>query len=598
MHVPRTFKLNLALTSLGFVTLSASRLAAPVLKKHQRSTMEGVGLALIGVGEAAKLVRNEKESQRAAERAKTTDRALNRILARIESQPRVTKASRRRAAKPRKLEEHRVAAILDEFSYHSFALECQLIPITPGNWRERFEQEQPDLFFCESAWSGSDPIARPWRGKIYASENFSHENRSALLDILQYCKREGIPTVFWNKEDPSHFDDRAHNFVATATHFDHIFTTDAACVPRYQQEYGHPSVHVLQFAAQPKLFNPIEITRRSDDAVFAGGWYDNHVERSKDMVTIFDAVIASGHNLKIYDRYANFADDTTHIFPRRYQPYINPPVPGDQVAKVYKESTLGITLNTETESETMFARRIFELMACNTFVISNYSRGVDQLFGDTVLFLDQHPEDLRVLSTLRIDDARHRNLKTVLRDHTYRHRFEQIARVAGLEFAPTEPAVAATAVVTDPAQSEAAFTYLRQLSGPYVVAKILLVGPTVEPFDYGLLLRDYNQDGVQVIRFAEDAPRRGEVLSATEVDHFLVFPAATLPDPLNLEDTLEDLLLHAQYAPGAITMAHSQQPFTFVTQSLKDTVLIPAVAAEPTLGAVIANLPFEQLLIA
>ena len=598
MHAPRFFQFNLGLTSLGFATLSASRIIGPNLAKRHQSTLEGVGIALIGAGEAVRLVRGEREFQRAAERAKTNERALNRLAAKIETVPRITRADRRKAARTTKLKDVKVAAILDEFSFNSFAPECKLLALTPENWRYLFDHEAPDLFFCESAWAGHDPQARPWRGKIYASENFAQENRAELLEILEYCKRAGVPTVFWNKEDPSHFDDRAHNFVDTAIKFDHIFTTDAGCVPRYKEEYGHRSVHVLQFAAQPKLFNPIEVTQRSNDAVFAGGWYENHIQRSKDMEQIFDAVLRSGRGLKIYDRYFNFEDDDTHVYPESYAPFIHPPVPGDQMASVYKESNIGININTETQSETMFARRVFELMACNTFVVSNYSKGVDALLGDTVLFLDREPNGLESWSQKRIDASREHNLHTVLREHTYAKRFEEIARVAGLDFAPSTPAIAATALVTDKADTEHAFAALRSLSAPNITAKVLLVGPSVEPFDYGLLLRDFNRDGVQVIRLANDAPRGGEVLRATDADYFYAFKADECPSSVEAEGAIAALLLHAQYSPCAVAFAQQpQQRYSVVSEQLRHAALIPAVNAEHTLSEMLNSQPVDQLLI-
>ncbi len=40
----------------------------------------------------------------------------------------------------------------------------------------------------------------------------------------------------------------------------------------------------------------------------------------------------------------------------------------------------------------MFARRVFELMASNTLVVSNYSKGVRLLFGELVIASDAKAE--------------------------------------------------------------------------------------------------------------------------------------------------------------------------------------------------------------
>ena len=65
----------------------------------------------------------------------------------------------------------------------------------------------------------------------------------------------GCPSVFWNKEDPVHFD----RFVATASLCDHVFTTDGNRVLPYL-EAGVGTVRTassLPFYAQPKIHNPL-----------------------------------------------------------------------------------------------------------------------------------------------------------------------------------------------------------------------------------------------------------------------------------------------------------------------------------------------------
>lgn len=399
----------------------------------------------------------------------------------------------------RVLTDLRVASVLDEFSFQSFEHECNLLALDPSNWKKQMDEFRPDLFLCESAWSGTDSDSRPWKGRVYTSVNFRGENRGELLDILAYCNERRIPTVFWNKEDPSHYDDRVHDFVDTALRFDHIFTTDINCVRRYELEHGHSSVDVLPFAVQPRLFNPKEIAPRSEAVVFAGGWYENHNQRSKDTVTMFDAVLKSGHKLKIYDRFYFFEDDETHRFPEEYTKFTNPAVPASDMPSVYKESRFGMTLNTETKSPTMFARRIFELMACNTYVVSNFSNGIAEMFPGTVSFLDEDPEALNRLTDSEIDAARQANLLEVLEHHTYRNRFRTIVEATGIAVA-NDHAEASVAVLVETAQDASrAFEILRRLSSELVSSKILLVTEGAARLEYSAWLRAYNRDGVCVV---------------------------------------------------------------------------------------------------
>lgn len=75
-------------------------------------------------------------------------------------------------------------------------------------------------------------------------------------------------------------------------------------------------------------------------------------------------------------------------YPEKYLPYVNDGVEYRQIPDVYNEYEFGLNFNTITDSNTMFARRVFELMASNTVVLSNYSKGVYRLFGDNVVYLD------------------------------------------------------------------------------------------------------------------------------------------------------------------------------------------------------------------
>ena len=322
-----------------------------------------------------------------------------------------------------------VAMIVDEFTYNSFKYECNAIPIEPSNWKEKFENNDIDLFFCESAWSGNDETRRPWKGQIYCSTNFKNENRGVLFEILEHCKQNNIPTVFWNKEDPTHYPDKIHNFVDTAVKFDHVFTTAKECVEKYKNDYGHKSVHLLMFATQPRLFNPIEKFERTNEIIFAGSWYNQHPARCKEMGAILDKIIESPYPLKIYDRHSN-TNDPNHYFPDRFKQYLNPALSHDKMEIAYKSSKYALNINTVTDSDTMFARRVFELMSSNTLVISNYSKGMEELFGESVIFIDGK-HDIQINND---EEKRLNSLYNVLKHHTYKQRFKQILTDSGINF--------------------------------------------------------------------------------------------------------------------------------------------------------------------
>jgi hypothetical protein len=315
----------------------------------------------------------------------------------------------------------KVAIILDEFSYNGFKYEFDAIPLEPTNWLEIMQTEKPDMLFCESAWSGG-----AWQGRIQYNGESEPENRAILLNLLQFCENNKVPTIFWNKEDPTNF----NSFYDTALRFDHIFTTDEECVELYRDKYGHESVHCMLFAGQPRLFNPIETHERTDDIIFAGSWYVHHTERSKEMEQIFDNILRSGYNLKIYNRFQEFGKKhPNYRFPVKYHKYLNPPVAHNKIDDIYKESKYALNINTVTKSTTMFARRVFELMLCNTLILSNYSNGMYRLFDDNIVFVGSEKIDLNNSELKQMN-----NLYNVLKNHTYKNRFQEILDAIGYEY--------------------------------------------------------------------------------------------------------------------------------------------------------------------
>ena len=308
-----------------------------------------------------------------------------------------------------------VACILDDFTFSCFQPECQLQQLTPDHWQQELENQPPELLFIESAWRGKDEL---WGSKV------GHQSKE-VKGIVAWCKKKKIPTAFWNKEDPVHFE----TFVNTAKLFDYIFTTDIDCVHRYKAALGHDHVYLLPFACQPALHNPIEIYQRRDCFSFAGAYYARYPHRTKDLEGLVEHLPAF-KPLEIYDR--NYGQDNTNYqFPENYQPYIVGSLPFNEIDKAYKGYRYAINLNSVKQSQSMFARRIFELLGSNTITISNFSRGIRLLLGDLVLASDNGEQVVKRLQALDLeqgseDKLRLRGLRKVMHEHTYEDRFNYV----------------------------------------------------------------------------------------------------------------------------------------------------------------------------
>ncbi|QOL24411.1 glycosyltransferase [Thalassotalea sp. LPB0316] len=310
----------------------------------------------------------------------------------------------------------RMAVIMDDFTYHSYSPECRLMQLSPENWQKELEDFEPDLLFIESAWRGKD---EKWKNKI------GHISRE-LVGIVNWCKNNSIPTCFWNKEDPVHFS----TFLNVATLFDFIFTTDIDCVSQYKKQLKHDNVFLLPFACQPLVNNPIELPDERKDAVcFAGAYYEQYPERNANFNSMIDN-LQSFKSIDIFDR--NFGKDMPgYMFPDEYSHLIRGTLPFDQIDKAYKGYYYSINLNSVKNSQSMFARRAYELMASNTLVLSNFSKGLRLMFGDIVVCSDSGEGIAdKVKSFDRDSDYRDKvrllGLRKAIEQHTYKERLRFI----------------------------------------------------------------------------------------------------------------------------------------------------------------------------
>jgi len=312
----------------------------------------------------------------------------------------------------------KVAGVMDEFTFQSYHPECNLHQLEPEGISEQLNRFSPDFVFIESAWRGKDGL---WKTKV---SNLGSE----LYEVIEWCRLNSVPTMLWNKEDPVHFS----TFLPIACVVDYVFTTDIDCIPKYKGAVGHDRVYLLPFAAQPEIHNPIEQYQRQDKFCFAGSYYLRYPERQRDFASIVDTV-TKFKPLDIYDR--NFENPHPHYtFPDKYKEYILGFLPFSQIDKAYKGYNFGINMNTIKQSQTMFARRVYELLASNTAVISNFSRGVRSAFGDLVICSDEVNEIYQRLKNICKDDITFRKfrllgLRKVMQEHTYKHRFELITSI-------------------------------------------------------------------------------------------------------------------------------------------------------------------------
>jgi hypothetical protein len=334
-----------------------------------------------------------------------------------------------------------VACVLDEFTSECLSHEVKLIKVTQEGWQAQLEQSPPDFLLVESCWKGND-------GNWGTITKGSGGGRN-LSGLLGYCRQQGIPTVFWNKEDPPHYD----KFAPIAKFFDLVITSDVNMVPRYKADFGIEA-HPLSFGAQPKVHNPEPLVPRLQKAVFAGSYYGDKPKRCDDFNMMMKELDRAGLKYDIFDR--NYQQGIEKFFfPDRYRDSIVGNLLPKDVWKAHKGYKYQVNMNSVQNSSTMFARRVYESLASGTPVISNDSVGMRQLFGDIVIMPGEQSiaEQLRSLesSSEAYNELARRGVRAVMREHTYGHRIQTLCRLLGMEVAVALPL--ATLAIT--ASSEA-----------------------------------------------------------------------------------------------------------------------------------------------
>ncbi len=309
----------------------------------------------------------------------------------------------------------KVASILDEFSFECFQPEANFLQIGVATWKSDLENFKPDIIFVESAWRGKDG---KWMKKVSKISN-------ELIDVLYWAKKNSVPTVFWHKEVPPHFS----TFMQVTKMFDYIFLTDADCVLPYRAKVGHERVYFLPFACQPKIHHPIQEAERLNAMIYAGSFYPEYKypDRYKNFMDICDG-LSPLIKIDIYDRNAG---KDIYPFPEKFRKDIKGSLPFAEVCKAYRSYEYGLNMNSVKKSSSMCSRRVFELIASNTYVIGNASDAVKNFFGDLTICSDSKTEIVQKFIELQNNPIYKEKVKLlairkIMNEHTYASRFAEI----------------------------------------------------------------------------------------------------------------------------------------------------------------------------
>ncbi|MDU2587502.1 MAG: glycosyltransferase [Corynebacterium sp.] len=412
--------------------------------------------------------------------------------------------------------ELRVGVIMDEFSLLAWGEEFTIVPILPGD-ESKLQSQEFDLFLVESAWNGNGGA---WKYQLTGSSAPS----TALSVIVEKCKQLGIPTAFWNKEDPPHFEE----FLDTARLFDFVFTSDVNLVGAYKQALGHDRVWPLSFAAQPTIHNPIRTDMpnyQKGDVAFAGMYFAHkYPERREQMELLLGgAMDASGHledGLRIFSRFEG--RDERYLFPQPFSQRVVGSLPYRKMISAYKNFKVFLNVNSVVDSPSMCSRRVFELLASGTPVVSTWSKALEKTFPSTELVLVDSREEatLSIRALVNSPELRdrlvHRAQRRIWRSHTYTTRaMEILERVSPSEFGSlkTRPKVSVICSTVREGQLKHVFEQVGRQSGVDVELVLVLHGIQVGDQEIANFAEEARVRQYRVLR-KERSSSLGECLNA------------------------------------------------------------------------------------
>jgi hypothetical protein len=259
----------------------------------------------------------------------------------------------------------------------------------------------------------------------------------SIFKVVTYARSQGIPTVFWNKDDGAFFGD----FIDVAKEFDYIFTTDKECIEQYRRYVpSHVAVNTLGMPYQPLFHNFTGFNFTRNEACFMGSYYRRILnERRRFLDMVFDVCDETNLRLNAFDRnQGRFSRHFEFRFPKKNQLYIHDKVPHRETAQIYKSHAISLNVNSVTDSETMFSRRLLEILACGGICVTNPSLAVEKYFRDYCHVVNTR-EEVRELFSRLCNGPSQEDMERaeagamyVRNNHTWAHRLEELCTIVNL----------------------------------------------------------------------------------------------------------------------------------------------------------------------
>lgn len=320
--------------------------------------------------------------------------------------------------------------VLDDFSLAGFQWEWSCHQLRPGMSLSEIQALNLNLLLIESAWNGNGGA---WQHKLLGNNGPGRE----ITNLICHAKSLGIPVIFWNKEDPPHYQD----FLPLARMCDFVFTSDADMVPRYRTDLGHTRVAALPFAAQPRIHNPVrpQYGWHVRNVAFAGMYFSHKYQERREQMDYLlqgaaDACARRRPGFEIFSRYLGKKPE--YQFPGVLAKHVVGSLNYRQMLTAYKAYKIFLNVNSVLTSPSMCSRRVFEMTAAGAAVVSSPSTALEMFFPEGEIPLVRDRKDAAETISLLLDNPDlaerlvHRAQRRIWQDHTYGNRTQTILLAA------------------------------------------------------------------------------------------------------------------------------------------------------------------------
>lgn len=246
-----------------------------------------------------------------------------------------------------------------------------------------------------------------------------------LPETVARIREMKIKIALWTTDPPTDF----ANVLAAAPHYDHLFCAGTEAMEIFNAKKLTINTWV-PYACDPYYHKPVDLTdaekkEYGHDAVFVGSYYPN---REQLFETVADLDIA------IWGPYWDRLDQKSKLRAKSISVKIN----YEQWVKIYGAGKIILVTHYQNPPIPCYqaSPKLFEAMACGSFVLVDDQKDVRALFQDgkhLVFFKD--PQDLREKICYYAAHDKERlaiaaeGQREVLKNHTYQQRFQQMLSI-------------------------------------------------------------------------------------------------------------------------------------------------------------------------